>query len=319
MASQRLPALFTRADEAARAVARLPPRGALASAMRAVRRSEVVASTALAGSRLTPAEVDALLDHGRAQGNHRFSDYLLVLAYAGAADWIAGARALPAGDPRPLLSVDELRQLNARATAGLGLRGGAWRQANLAPDGGIVAPAAWLVAREVTTLVDRFGRGPQGGPVAPWLARFMGRITRLRPFEAANGRTGRLAANLMLRRLDFPPLVFEQRDRAKFRAAVAAAEASEPDALATLFAGALVRTCNRLSAAAGPAPETLMSLREAAGNDYVALAKAAQRGRLRTIIRGGRYFTTAAWIADYRSGRQRLSSADAPLPQSAGK
>ena len=231
--------------------------------------------------------------------------------------WIAGARALPPGDPRPLLSVDELRQLNARATAGLETRGGAWRQANLAPKAGIVAPAAWMVAREVDALVDRFGRGPQSSPVAPWLARFLGRFTRLRPFEAANGRTGRLAANLMLRRLDFPPLVFEQRDRSRFPAAVAAAEASDPGMLATLIAGALLRTCNRLSAAAGPAAETLLPLREAAGDDYVALAKAAQRGRLRTIVRGGRYFTTAAWIAEYRCARLGSPTKNAALPATA--
>ena len=49
----------------------------------------------------------------------------------------------------------------------------------------------------------------------------------------------------------------------------------------------------------------MVALRAAAGDEYPALAKAAQRGRLRTIVRGGRYFTTAGWIAEYRAGSAR--------------
>jgi hypothetical protein len=311
-----LSALLARADLAVLAIGRLPPHGSLAREMRSIRRAEIFASTALAGSELTASDVDALLDQGRAAGHHAFDDYVLVRAYAAAAGWVAGERFRLPGDPRPVLSVDELRQLNARATAGTNVRGGAWRQTNFTPETGIVAPAAWLVAREVTALVDRFGRGPQANPVALWIARFMGRFARLRPFEGGNGRTARLAANLMLRRLDFPPLVFEQRDRARFSAALAAAENNDPSVLAALIATAIVRACNRLSAAADAPGEPVLPLREAAGPDYPALAKAAGRGRLRTILRGGRYYTTAAWIAQYRAGAgsaaKRSSGLDAP-------
>jgi Fic family protein len=300
--------IISRADAAARAVQRLPPRGALAREMRRIWRAEIVASTALAGSRLSAAEVDALLDLGRAQGNGTFADYVLVRAYADAARWVADARALPAGDLRPLIALEELRQLNARAAAGTGLRGGAWRQANRAPEAGIIAPAAWMVARESESLVDRFARGPQAEPVARWIARFIGRLARLQPFEDANGRTARLGANLMLRRLDYPPLVFEQRDRSRYPAARAAAATNAPEPLAELVARAILRTCNRLSTSSEEVREPVMPLRAAAGEDYPALAKAAQRGRLRTIVRGGRYFTTSSWIAEYRAQRRNAAS-----------
>lgn len=260
-------------------------------------------STNLAGSRLSAAEVDALLDRGRAQGDHAFADYVLVRAYGDAADWVAAASTPLTGNPLPLITVDELRQLSARVTGGSAVRGGAWRQANVAPEAGIVAPAAWLVAREVSALIDRFGRGPGNDPVALWIARFIGRFARLRPFEGANGRTARLAANLLLKRLDYPPLVFEQRDRSRYPGAVALAETANPNPLALLVATAILRACNRLGAAVGPPAESLMPLRTAAADDYTALAKAAQRGRLRTIVRGGRYYTSAAWIAEYRAGQ----------------
>jgi Fic family protein len=312
MVLRRSPELLARADAAAHAIAQIPPRAALAREMRQVRRAEIFTSAALAGSTLSAVEVDALVDRGIAQGNHAFDDYVLVRGYADAARWIGDARAYLAGDPRPVLSVDELRQLHARAAAGSNVRGGAWRQANPTPNAGIVAPAAWLVARETTTLVDRFGRGPQADPVAIWIARFMGRFARLRPFEGANGRTGRLAANLMLRRLDFPPLVLERWDRRRFPAALAAAETNDPSSLAALIAAAIVRTCNRLSAVGETQGDPIEPLRDIAGADYTALAKAAQRGRLRTIVRGGRYYTTSNWIREYRSKRR-----SAPVPPTA--
>jgi Fic family protein len=281
-----------------------------------IRRAEIVGSTLLAGSPLDAAQVDALLDRGRAEGGHRLDAYVLVRDYAAAAASIADARQRPRADPRLLLDLEELRRLHALATAGVTARGGAWRLGNPTLATGIVAPAAWLVARETEALVDRFGRGPNDEPLALWTARFLGRFARLVPFESANGRVARLAVNLMLRRLDIAPLVFERPDRRRFPQALAQAEAARPQALAALIATALERAANRLlaasaaaSAADGDAAGDILPLRRIAGDDYGALARAAHRGRLRTIVRGGRYFTTAAWIAEYRGA---VPGADAP-------
>ncbi len=302
-----------RADEALRAVRQLSPRASIAYEMRAVQRAEIFGSTALAGSRLSPVEVDALLDRDRARGNHRLGDYILVRAYADAARGIADTRGFPAGDRRPLIAIEELRALNARVTAGTTARGGAWRQGN-AMTAGVVSPAAWLVAREVTTLLDRFGRGPQNMPIAEWLAKFLGRFARLLPFEAANGRTGRLAANLLLRRLDGVPLVFAKPDRRQYASALAAAEADDQNALARIVAAALIRTSERLVNAGHQADTLVAPLRTLAGDDYTSLAKAAQRGRLRTIVRSGRYYTTAEWIDAYRTATRRVLPAPATRP-----
>ncbi|GAC1584700.1 MAG: hypothetical protein NVS3B28_06310 [Candidatus Velthaea sp.] len=294
-----LGARFARVEAAAASLRGLAPRTALAAETRRVWRAEIAASTALAHSSLDPAEVDALLDEGLALGGHPLSDYVLVRSYAEASRWVAEQRTIARGDPRPLLTVDELRQLNARASLA---RGGAWRLGNPAHDL-IVAPAAWLVPREIDGIVDRYKRGPGELAVALWLARFLGRLNRIRPFEGANGRTSRLAANLILRRMDYPPIVFERRERERYHTALGAAEASEPRALAELIARALLRTCDRLRAAVDATDEPLAALRSLAGADYGALAKAAQRGRLRTVTRGGRYFTTRRWVAEYRATR----------------
>jgi hypothetical protein len=170
-----------------------------------------------------------------------------------------------------------------------------------------------MVVRETERLVDRFARGPQAEPVARWLARFIGRFARLQPFEGANGRTARLAANLLLRRLDYPPLVFDQRERRRYPAALAAAETNTPEPLAELIARAILKACNRL-ATAEELREPVLPLREAAGTDYPALAKAAQRGRLRTIVRGGRYFTTSTWISEYRTAHRTVATRSSASP-----
>jgi Fic family protein len=293
---------------AVQAVRDLAPNASLAREAAKLWRAEVVASTALAGSALDLSEVDSLLDHGLARGDHPLAQYLMVRAYADAARWVADQRIIPLGDPQPLLTVEDLRLLHARVAAGSTLHPGAWRQSNPAPRAGIVPPAAWLVPREVDAAIDHLGRGPYEMRIANWIARFMGRIGRIRPFEGGNGRTARLAANLMLRRIDFQPIVFERAERARYVAAIAAAESGEPEQLADLIVDAVMRSCNRLRAAARASTDPLAPLRELAGDSYAMLAKAAQRGTLRTVTRGGRYFTTRDWIGNYRLTHQRARS-----------
>jgi len=276
-----------------------PPRAAIGAETRRLWRAEIAASTRLAGAELTPDDVDALLDRGLARGEHRFADYVLVRAYAEANRWVALQPRREGGDPSPLVTVEEIRRISAlvRGTAG----GGAWRTANLPARGGIVAPAAWLVPREVEAFADRAGRGPGDTPLARWLARVLARLARIAPFPEANGRTARLVANLILRRLDLPPLAFEPAGAARYHTALAQAEANAPAALEALVADTLVRGIDRLRAAA-EGGDDLAPLRALAGDSYAALAKAAQRGALRTVRRGGRYFTRPAWIADYTAG-----------------
>jgi Fic family protein len=290
---------FRESIEALRALA---PHAALARETKRLWRAEIVGSALLAGTRLDPADIDALLDRGVALGGRPLDDYLLIRAYADAARWVAEQRALGQPPIRPLVSVDEIRQLHARIIAP-DLAGGAWRLSNPHPLDRIVPPPPWLVPREVEAFADRVGRGPGTESLPLWLARMLGRFARIRPFERGNDRVLRLVANLVLRRLDIPPAVFERPERARYRAAVASAESGEPTPLAMLVTSAVVRSCDRLMAVADADP--LEALPLLAGTDYAALAKAAQRGRLRTVLRGGRYFTTRGWIAAYRSRSAR--------------
>jgi hypothetical protein len=274
----------------------LPPLAAIGAETRRLWRAEIAGSIRLAGASLDAAAVDALLDRGIAAGDRPFDDYVLTRAYASASRWVALRPRREPGSPEPLITVEDLRRLNALVRAVPG--GGAWRTGTLPVRDGIVSPAAWMVPREIEACIDRAGRGPGDAPPALWLARTLARIVRIAPFGDANGRTARLAMNLLARRLDLPPVVIAPQRAAAYRAALAAAEANAPEALARLIARSLIAGIDRLRAVAG-GPGELGPLRLLAGDRYTALAKAAQRGRLQTVRRGGRYYTRPDWIARY--------------------
>ncbi len=286
------------------AVRRLAPRGTIAREAARLRRDELEGSLALAGSPLERPDLDALLDRGLCSGGHPLDAYLAARDLGAAAAWIAEQRPPAAGDPRPLIAVEDIRRLHALATAGRpALRPGMWRLAVASPSPTVVSPPPWAIAKETTILVDRFRQRPAEAAVPAWIASFLGRFARIRPFAGANGPAGRLAAALLLRRLDVPPLAIPRRIAGDYARAVLAAESGTLGPLTALIADTLLQSCRRLIAAAGEEP--LEPLRTLAGENYAALIKAAKRGRLPAIVRDGRVYTTAAWVAGYRSTTNR--------------
>jgi hypothetical protein len=280
----------------------LPPRAALAREIARLRRDEIDGSLAIAGTPLSRAEVSALTQRGLAIGGHALDAYLVARSLADAAAWVAAQRPYGRGDPRPLLTVDEIRRLHALAAAGQpAARPGMWRLAVAPPQHQVVSPAPWLVPFQTAALVDRFRLRPRAGALASWTADLLARFARIRPFSGANGRTGRLVAALVLRRLDAPPMPVARDDARAYIAAIVAAESGATAELAAIVERALTESCYRLIAAGGDDP--LVPLRALAGDDYPALIKAAQRGRLRTVTRARRIYTTAGWVAAYRAAR----------------
>lgn len=286
------------------AVRRLPPRAAIAREFSRLRRDELDGSLALTRTALTRTQVDALVDRGLATGDRGLEQYVALRDLAAAAAWVNEQRPLLPSDPRPLITVEDIRRLHALATAGQPKwTPGMWRL-SVAKTEGIVAIPPWGIAKEIDALVDRYRRRPESHAIAAWLAGFLGRFERIRPFAAANGRTGRLAASLLLRRMDAVPLAIARERAPAYRRALIAAENGDTHALGGLIEQTLLQGCRRLLAAAGDEP--LEPLRALAGPNYAALIKAVKRGRLAAVVRDGRVFTTTAWIAEYRN-ETRLS------------
>jgi cell filamentation protein, protein adenylyltransferase len=77
------------------------------------------------------------------------------------------------------------------------------------------------------------------------LARLHSQFERVHPFLAGNGRAGRLALNLVLLRLGWPPLVILKRQRAAYLTALQRADAGDYGPLGALIAQSLADTISR--------------------------------------------------------------------------
>lgn len=264
---------------------------------------EIWTSCALAGSSLTFVEVKTLLALGTTSTPRPLAEYVAVADYAEAATYYS--RAATGSRRHAFLAVDELVELHARALRRTSdAFAGTWRRMTAPRSaGGAVAPPAWLVPREMAAFVERLSSGPGERHPLLWIADAHARLMRIHPFARGNARTARLAANLLLRRLELPPLCVRRRDAPRYIAALRRAESRDPWPLAILFARSQMQSIDSLLAARERpgALQPLAALVKAA--DLAALYKATQRGRLRVLRRGSKLYTTSAWIAEYEGSR----------------
>ncbi|GAC1301889.1 MAG: hypothetical protein NVSMB19_10520 [Vulcanimicrobiaceae bacterium] len=264
---------------------------------------EIRASARLAGAHLELSEVTALVERGLALGDRPLAAYVVTADYAAAARYVAAAPLL--GRKHPYLRVDEIVELHTRATRHtLEAGAGRWRTTTLAAfPGGMMAPAPWLVSLEIAAFVNRIQQGPpsDASPLL-WVAEAHERFERIHPFVAGNGRVGRLVVNLLLRRCGFPPFAVRDRDVERYIACLRRADSQDIWPLAAMIARAVLASLQRLSAYT--ASDDLCNFAAlASGPERDALYKAAQRGRLQTVRRGGALLTTQAWIDAYRASR----------------
>jgi hypothetical protein len=296
-----------------RDLARLGGRMPLAAADRDLFLEEIHRSTAVAGSRLGPDEVRALVERDVVAAGRSLAENELVADYGDAARLVR--RAAPSRR-RAFVALDEVANLHATAVRrAAGGRPGRWRESTVqAFPSGMVPPPAWLVPREIAAFIERFGPGPPAGtPVLLWVAEAHARFLRIHPFDSANGRVARLLVNLLLRRSGLPPFVVRRRDEGRYLAALRRADSRDPWPLAQVVAASVLESFGTLLAAPGladgaAADGALAPLATfASGAERAALYKAAQRGRLRVVSRGGALLTARAWIDAYRA-RHRASA-----------
>jgi Fic family protein len=265
---------------------------------------EIWASCLLAGARLSLTEVSTLVEHGTPAAAWPLEHSIIVADYAAAGRFVAAAP-LP-GRRRSFLRLDEIVALHALAARrDPEAMPGAWRQTTApAFASGAVPPPAWLVPRDMAAFTERVAGGPPSGrhPIA-WVADAHERFARLRPFAKANGRANRLLSNLLLRRVGLPPFAVRGRAADRYLAALKRADLRDPWPLGIVFARAVLESLSRLSAAGGAQTELRPLAAFASGTERAALYKASQRGRLRTVRRGGALLTSSAWIAEYEGSK----------------
>ena len=173
-----------------------------------------------------------------------------------------------------------------------------------------MTPPSWpFVPADLDTWITSVNAlGTRSEPFAVEMATLHAAFERIHPFLDGNGRTGRLALNLVLVRLGYPPAIIYKRDRSRYLAALRRADAGDPGTLGELLARSILDNLYRFIVPAVAGPACLVPLTALATGQVsaAALRTAANRGRLQAI-RGpdGEWRTTRNWVDDYLTSRYR--------------
>lgn len=321
--------LYQAVDEALEDLQRvggLPQPAEADSIWRGIWHEETHNSTAIEGNTLALRQVAVLLEQGRAVGDKELREYLEVQAYGEAAQWVY-QQATGSGqwEGERILSLTELRQIHRLVVEPVWAQSppeelhpaegpGSFRHHEIAEFPGGMRPPSFVT---IPALIDDWLRAVDDGPadgehLMEHLARTHVRFEGIHPFRDGNGRTGRLAMNLLLVRRGHPPAIIYNRDRPKYIAALTQADRrGNIGPLAALIARSVKDGIDRflLPALAGPSRMVPLSALVTRDVSAPALRLAAERDRLRAQRRGTRWYSTKQWVDEYMTSRyQRRTS-----------
>lgn len=305
-------------------------------------------STAIEGNTLILKEVKTLLDEGRAVGAKELREYLEVQGYAEAAQWVYGqAHAVGEWGASPAISASELREIHRRTVEPVWRHfppagqdpaegPGSYRRHDIQPFAGGMAPPEWTsVSPLVTDWLESVGslqreaeawfangmelHDPREHPISR-LAELHAAFERIHPFRDGNGRAGRLALNLVLVRLAYPPAIIYKRDRSTYLRGLERADRGDPGPLAELIARAVIHGINRFLLPSLAGPHRMIPLTALADHELslIALRRAAERSRLRALRRQDQWYSTRAWVEEYKASRRggrRIVERERPAPR----
>lgn len=279
-------------------------------------------STAIEGNTLLLGQVERLLEDGVAVGNKELTEYLEVKGYSEAAEWVYQQATNPAGgsSDRPVLTLQEVRSVHSKIMSRVWAEAphpharddegpGSFRKHEILAFPRGMKPVSWpLVPAELNTWLENINQlREEDGNFIERLAAAHCRFEQIHPFLDGNGRTGRLALNLVLVRFGYPPVIIYKRDRKKYLRALHYADNGEPGPLGEIIARALLDNLHRfiLPAVAGPARVVPLAAL-AANGQLPALRAAAQRGRLKAVKgQDGQWRSNRNWVEEYQANRYR--------------
>ena len=171
-----------------------------------------------------------------------------------------------------------------------------------------VPPNARKVSDYLDSLIAYINKNPQGLNPIELATVFHHKFVWIHPFFDGNGRTIRLAMNLLLMRHGFPPAIILTNDRAKYYSALNQANNGNYSKLMLLMSQAAERTLNiYLTAIPGSDKEyqTISNIVEEPdipySQEYVSLL--ARQGKIDAHKEGRNWFTTKEAVLDYIEGK----------------
>ena len=190
-------------------------------------------------------------------------------------------------------------------------RPGSFRQHDVQPFPGGMKPPAWtdvpVLVQDWLKEVERLS-GTDELELSEALASVHARFEQTHPFLDGNGRTGRLALNLVLVRLGFPPAIIYKRDRSRYLGALRRADEGDFGPLGEFLARAILDNLYKfiVPAVAGPARMVPLPALATASLSANALRVAAVRGRLEAAKgHDGAWRSSRAWVEEYEAARYK--------------
>ncbi|WP_369754009.1 Fic family protein [Flavobacterium sp. WC2409] len=173
-----------------------------------------------------------------------------------------------------------------------------------------VQPNANKVSDLLDELIDFINTNPLGLNDIELAAIFHHKLVWIHPFFDGNGRTVRLAMNLLLMRCGFPPAIILKNDRKKYYEALNQANGGNYQKMTLLMCQALERTLNiYLNALPGNDNEyiEISNLVQepgmAYGQEYISLL--ARQGKIDAYKEGRNWLTTREAVENYMTTRKR--------------
>lgn len=171
-----------------------------------------------------------------------------------------------------------------------------------------VPPNAQKVSELLDDLIDYIKTNPQELNPIELATVFHHKFIWIHPFFDGNGRTVRLAMNLLLMRSGFPPAIILTNDRAKYYEALNQANKANYSKLILLMSQAAERTLNiYLNAVPGSDKDyqTISNIVEEPeipySQEYVSLL--ARQGKIDAHKEGRNWFTTKEAVLDYMKAK----------------
>ena len=173
-----------------------------------------------------------------------------------------------------------------------------------------IPPNANKVSGLLDELIEFVNTNPMGLNDIVLSTIFHHKLVWIHPFFDGNGRTVRLAMNLLLMRSGFPPAIILKNDRKKYYEALNQANKGSYQKLTLLMAQALERTLNIYMSALPNNDEEYIEISSLVeepsvpyGQEYISLL--ARQGKIDAYKEGRNWLTTKKALENYIKNRKR--------------
>ncbi|MFN8260587.1 MAG: Fic family protein [Chitinophagales bacterium] len=173
-----------------------------------------------------------------------------------------------------------------------------------------IPPNANKVSGLLDELIEFVNTNPMGLNDIVLSTIFHHKLVWIHPFFDGNGRTVRLAMNLLLMRSGFPPAIILKNDRKKYYEALNQANKGSYQKLTLLMAQALERTLNIYMSALPNNDQEYIEISSLVeepsvpyGQEYISLL--ARQGKIDAYKEGRNWLTTKKAVENYIKNRKR--------------